>query len=254
MSVRGWAVLAALAVAWAFPAGAVESAEEHFDRGYAAYEAGRWDEAAEAFGDAAAVGVHDARVEYNLANSEFRRGRLGAAVLHWERAQRLAPGDGDIAANLQLARERLVDRVEVPGPGPIVDAVRGAQDALGPDAHAVALLVLGWACAGVLSWCLRRPGAWTPAWGWTLSVLLLVAIVTGWSLASTLDRIEGGSGAIVMAPALEVLAGPSQANATVFRIHEGTRVEVRESRGDWIQVVLPNGLTGWVPRDAVEPI
>jgi uncharacterized protein YraI len=59
---------------------------------------------------------------------------------------------------------------------------------------------------------------------------------------------------VVLAPTVEVLAGPSPANATVFRIHEGTRVEIRDARGEWTQVVLPNGLTGWVPRDAVEPI
>lgn len=233
----------------AAPAGATP--EERFDEGYAAYEAGRFEEAAEAFRAALADGVRDPRLEYNLANAEFRAGRIGAAILHWERALALAPGDPDVLANLSLARERLVDRIEVPDPGPFARALARAQGTVGPDLQAVVVLVLFWAAASVLAWSLRRPGAFGPASGWTFAALTLALVLAGWSFAATLDRVEGGNGAIVTAPAVEVLAGPSPANATVFRMHEGTRVEIRESRGGWTRVTLPNGLTGWVPADAI---
>ncbi len=247
---RPW--LAIFLVLSAAPAGATP--EERFDEGYAAYEAGRFDEAVEAFRGALAEGARDPRLEYNLANAEFRAGRIGAAILHWERALRLAPGDPDIEANLALARERFVDRIEVPDPGPFARALARAQGRIGPDLQAAIVLVLFWACAAVVAWCLRRPGGFGPAWGWTLAALALALVLAGWSFAATLDRVEGGDGGIVMAPSVEVLAGPSPANATVFRMHEGTRVGLRESRGGWTRVVLPNGLTGWVPADAVERI
>jgi tetratricopeptide (TPR) repeat protein len=247
---RPWiALLLALAAA---PAGATP--EARFDEGYAAYEADRFAEAAESFRAAIEEGVRDPRLEYNLANAEFRSGRIGVAILHWERALRLAPGDPDVLANLALARERLVDRIEVPDPGPFARALARAQGRLGPDLQAVVVLILFLASAFVLAWCLRRPGGFGPAWGWMLSGLALALVLAGWSFAATLDRVEGGEGAIVLEPAVEVLAGPSPANATVFRMHEGTRVELRESRGGWVRVSLPNGLTGWVPADAVERI
>jgi tetratricopeptide (TPR) repeat protein len=237
-----------------FPVARAQSPEELFDRAYDAFEAGRWNEAARAFAAARELGVRDARLEYNLANAHYRDGRIGHAILHWERALRLAPGDPDIKANLELARERLVDRVETPRPGALVEAVRSAQDRLGPELQAWVVLFVSWLSAGIVVWGLRRPRAWSPGCGWALAALVTIGILGGWSLNSTWSRLEGAGGAIVLASAVEVLAGPSEANATVFRIHEGTRVELRESRGSWRQVVLPNGLTGWVPGDAVEAI
>ena len=53
-----------------------------------------------------------APVLFNLANAYYRDGKLGLAILNYERAQLLAPGDGDIAFNLHVARAKagLADR------------------------------------------------------------------------------------------------------------------------------------------------
>src|ERR1700722_1594208 len=41
---------------------------------------------------------------YNLANSYARAGKPGMAILNYERASLLAPGDPDIQANLRFVR------------------------------------------------------------------------------------------------------------------------------------------------------
>jgi uncharacterized protein YgiM (DUF1202 family) len=55
-------------------------------------------------------------------------------------------------------------------------------------------------------------------------------------------------------PSAEALAGPGLNNAALFTLHEGTTVTVRSEREGWLQVALPNGLSGWVVRDAAERI
>ena len=52
---------------------------------------------------------------FNLANAYYHDGNLGLAILNYERAQLLAPGDSDIAFNLHLARAKagLPDRPKV---------------------------------------------------------------------------------------------------------------------------------------------
>ena len=56
-----------------------------------------------------------APVLFNLANAYYQDGNLGLAILNYERAQLLAPGDADIAFNLHLARAKagLADRPKV---------------------------------------------------------------------------------------------------------------------------------------------
>jgi SH3-like domain-containing protein len=68
---------------------------------------------------------------------------------------------------------------------------------------------------------------------------------------STWQRLEGVRIAVVLASPVEVLAGAGPNNASLFTIHEGLRVEVRQEQQGWVQVSLPNGLNGWVPHEAL---
>ena len=60
--------------------------------GNTAYAAGDFNSAAAAYESVLRYRISDPRVEYNLGNAEFRRGNLGKAILHYERARRLAEG------------------------------------------------------------------------------------------------------------------------------------------------------------------
>jgi tetratricopeptide (TPR) repeat protein len=228
-----------------------ETPEETFSRGNAAFESGRYEEAAEGYRTVLRYGIRDPRVEYNLGCAAFRLGRLGEAILHFERARRLAPVDPDVRANLEFARSRCFDRVEAPEIAAPIRIVRAAQDAVGPGRHAAAVLLLVWLVTGLVVWRSWRPGGWNATAGWVLAGLLLLLAVAGSSWLATRDRLEGSPVAVVLAPSLEVRAGPGESNAVLFTVHEGLALEVRSERQDWVQVSLPNGLNGWVPEEAV---
>jgi len=226
--------------------------EDTFDRAYAAYAQGSWDAAAEGFRSVLRTGVADARVEYNLAGAEYKRGRLGEAVLHYERAHRLDPGDADTQGNLALVRGKLRD--VLPGDagdeGPLT-GIWALQDRLGVTVQAVVALVAVWLAAGLVVLGGSRPGGFTPARSWLLAAAVAVALLAGLSWRATDTRLYGTSRAVVLAPSIEALAGPGLENAGVFTLHEGATVEVRSERDGWLQVVLPTGASGWVgARDA----
>jgi len=245
-----------LALAWLIVSGVAfaQTPEDIFNRGNAAYEDDRFDEAADAYRALLRYEIHDPLVEFNLGNAEFRLGNLGAAILHYERARRLDPVDADILANLEYARSFCFDRVEVPDQGAVVRWLHAAQNRLGPDRQAWFALGSVWAIAGLLAWCFSRPGGWTARHGWILSGLVLVLVLSTASWYTTLHRTEGRRQAIVMDDVAEVLAGPGLNNPALFTVHEGLRLDVRAEREEWFQVSLPNGLNGWISREAIEDI
>src|SRR5262249_60282743 len=51
-----------------------------------------------------ASGVASANPYFNLGNAYLKAGQTGRAILAYERARRLAPGDPDLRANLTFAR------------------------------------------------------------------------------------------------------------------------------------------------------
>jgi tetratricopeptide (TPR) repeat protein len=231
-----------------------QTPEDIFHRGNAAYEEGRYADAVEAYRSLLRYDVRDATVEYNLGNAEFRAGNLGRAILHYERARRLDPLDPDIRANLEFARAHCLDRVEEPEVAAIVRGLRAAQDRAGPDRQAWVVVGLVWALGAVLSLGLARPGGFTAAHGWALAGLLLVLGATAGSWYATLERSEGTRVAVVLEDAAEVLAGPGRNNSTLFTVHEGLALRIRSEREEWLQVSLPNGLNGWIAREAIEEV
>ncbi|MDX1389935.1 MAG: tetratricopeptide repeat protein [Acidobacteriota bacterium] len=228
-----------------------QTPEELFNEGNAAYEDGDYGTAVQKYDMVLLYGIHDPRVEYNLGNAYFRLGRIGDAILHYERALRMDPTDPDIIANLEFARSRRFDRVDPPEEAAVVRWLRGAQNRVGPDRQAVVVLALVWIAAALIAWGAARPGNWNAFVGWALAGVLVLSSLVGASWYTTHHRIAGARLAVVLADTVEILAGPGENNASLFTVHEGLTLEVRDERPDWIHVSLPNGLNGWLPREAV---
>jgi tetratricopeptide (TPR) repeat protein len=233
------------------PGSSAQSPEDTFNRGNAAYEEGQYEVAAEAYRSLLRYEIRDPIVEYNLGNAEFRLGNLGRAILHYERARRLDPIEPDIRANLEFARSLCFDRVESLPQAAVVGWVRAAQDRLGPDFQAWIVLVAAWLAAGLVAACFSRPGGWSAAAGWTLSMLLLVLVLSVSSWYATIQRLEGERAAVVLDEVVEVLAGPGYNNPALFIVHEGLTLQIRTERDEWLQVSLPNGLNGWIAKETV---
>jgi tetratricopeptide (TPR) repeat protein len=208
----------------------------------------------EAYTSLLRYGIEDARLEYNLANTEFRRGNLGEAILHYERARRIDPTDPDIAANLELARSMCVDRVEEPSPPVVLRWIVALQDRLGPDRQSWIIVGAVWLLALLIAGCSARPGGWSALTGWIAAALLIALFLITISWYVTYQRLEGEPLAVVLAKSTEVLAGPGDNNPALTTVHEGLTLAVRTHRDEWVQVSLPNGLTGWVRRSALGAI
>jgi tetratricopeptide (TPR) repeat protein len=250
---RRVAWLAAVLLATVVPA-AASTAEEAFERGNEAYAAGDWAAAAAEYRNVLDYRVTDARVYYNLANAEFRMGRLGPSILHYEKARRLDPADTEIQSNLRFVQGFRFDRVEVEETFALVDALHALQARLSVDGQAWVLLALLWIAGALMAWGLSRPGKFGPLYAWPLVALSTLIVLSGLSWWDTYERFERRELAVVMAPAAEIVAGPGPSNPSLLTVHEGLTVVVLDDRGDWIQVALPNGINGWIATRAIDRV
>jgi uncharacterized protein YgiM (DUF1202 family) len=60
--------------------------------------------------------------------------------------------------------------------------------------------------------------------------------------------------AIVFDPSLTVKSSPSEKSVDLFVVHEGTKVAITDQLGDWYEVRIANGSTGWIPDTAIRSI
>lgn len=192
---------------------------------------------------------------YNIGNCHFKLNDVGRAILFYERAIRMEPGAEDIQANLDLARQQVVDRVSEP-PGIALGGtwarLRSGNDV---DHWARRALVL---CAALF--ILLGISLFLPAGGFR-QVLRGLAIISALSTAVAMGlagyrsaEVRNADSAIIMMPKVDARSAPQGGGTVLFVLHEGTKVQVLQEQAGWTEIRLPNGNVGWLPPDAVERI
>ena len=190
-------------------------------------------------------------VYFNLGNAALGAGKLGEAVLAYERALRRDPGDDDARANLALARKRNVDKVVGGGSGPPFLARVARVVAPGPVTVAF-LVAWGLLFLGLLGLRLVRGQRLLLSLVATLG--LLGSVAAGGLLADVAWYRDHVVEAVVMARVIPVRKGPAPRFDTAFELHEGFEVRLLDHDGPYVQIRLANGLEGWVLRRTLKTI
>lgn len=196
-----------------------------------------------------------AQLYYNLGNAYFRDNQLGKAILNYERALLLDPGDSDIRHNLRFAQNHTVDRINIAADLFLANWFRGIRNVCSSNqwaAAAIVLFILFLLCVGVylfirLLWA-RKTAFYA---GIVLFVLMITANVFAFSQKNERSR---NNSAIVMTGAATVNASPDTGSNQLFELHEGTKVKIRNRDGNWLEIRIPDGSIGWIHQQDVEVI
>jgi tetratricopeptide (TPR) repeat protein len=214
------------------------------------YDAGKFAEAAAVYNK---IDPKTAPVYFNLGNAHFRENKLGLAILDYERARRLAPRDPDIAANLRFAEQRLeVDDVNTP-PHAWQRYLRSIMESRSTTEWGMYELAALWLTALAIGACIYIPRLRTG--------LLAIAAAAFVGFAASVfalgrevlnDRMTPA--AVVVAAETDARFAPAPDSTTHFKLTEGTRVVIREDRGQWQFVERADGQQGWVKSDSIERV
>jgi type IV secretory pathway VirB2 component (pilin) len=178
---------------------------------------------------------------YNLANAYARAGKPGLAVLNYERAALLAPGDGDVNANLEFVRASAHLPAE-----PRSGFVRIVL-ALTPTLAAwIGVLGMAFVGAGILA------GKMIPRLRWTraISIPLGVALI-GLAASNALLLWPRMHAAVVLIDQTPARVSPVPMGDTAFVLAEGETVTMRAAHEDFVLIRARGGVSGWVARGSL---
>ncbi|RNC64208.1 tetratricopeptide repeat protein [Proteiniphilum sp. X52] len=196
-----------------------------------------------------------AQLYYNLGNAYFRDNQLGKAILCYERALLLDPGDGDIRHNLRFARNRTVDRIDTAADLFLENWFRGVRNLFSSNQWAVTgiiFFILFLVCAAVYLF-IRLLWARKTAFYAGIALFLLMIAANIFAFSQKRERTRGDA-AIVMAGAATVNTSPDTGSNQLFELHEGTKVKIRNRDGNWFEIQIPDGSVGWIQQQDVEVI
>jgi tetratricopeptide (TPR) repeat protein len=227
-------------------------AQDAFDAANAAYADGRYEEAAAMY-QTLLDEQPDATLYYNLGNSRFKQGELAQAILNYERALRLKPNYKDAQYNLAFAQSRITDNI-VEQDFFLSSWARTVRNSLSERTwwstsiglFICALIALLLFLLGRELWL--RKTAFHVAW-----IALLFSLIAGLNAGSLRQRNTLRNEAIITQGVVNVKSSPDRSGTDLFTIHEGTKVTIRETLGEWVNVSVGSN-EGWMKAAHLERI
>ncbi len=243
-----------LLLIWSASAGA-QDIESLFRDGNGFYQEGDYEAALDRYQVILDQGFESGELYYNMGNVHYKNQNVGKAVLYYEKARSYFPDNEDLLHNLELTSLLLTDKIT-----PIADV----------------FYVRYWnifrGMFGITLWKTLFFTAWFFAAGQAILLLFLqqsqvrIILRTGLIFSGVLIALIStvlfsdifidtpGSYGIVMAGEITAYSAPTDNGMEVFLIHEGTKVKISRTLGDWIEIRLEDGNVGWISSSSVEII
>ena len=220
-----------------------------------AFSSGKYQEAIKLYEALLEQGV-SAELYYNLGNAYYRSEDVTHAILAYERALRLQPGDADTRFNLQIARSKTVDKIAPESEMFFVTWFRSLVNMRSVDGWArLAIVSLLLAVVLMLIYLFSQP-LWLRKLGFFGGILMLLCFLLGNIFAwQQKQQAEHHRGAIIMESAVNVKSTPAASGTDLFILHEGTKVNVTDNTmREWREIRVADGKQGWVMASQIELI
>ena len=197
-----------------------------------------------------------AELYYNLGNAHFRTDNITQAILAYERALQLKPGDNDIRFNLEFARSKTIDKITPESEMFFFSWYRSLVSTMSTDGWAYLAVVSIALVLLLLLLYLFAMRVWLRQIGFYGAIVFLALfLVSNLFAYQQKQHSLTQAGAIVTTPSVSVKKTPDKTGTEAFLLHEGTRVTITDrSIANWIAVRLDDGREGWMPLGSVEEI
>jgi len=193
---------------------------------------------------------------FDLGMVESKEGHNGRAIALWRKALALAPEFRPARDAVDFTRSKL-ERAEIPHEVEQWESLR--TSVLSNTALEKFVVVAGvtlflavWLTLGYFGARRRAFLDEKPLPGYPFVATFFAVAFVGFAaltIAKIVDMQELRG--TVIEKKIEARSTPDKNGTPLFDLYEGLEVVVRQSSGDWLQVMYPGGSTGWVPHSAV---
>lgn len=201
------------------------------------------------------INQESAQLYYNLGNSYFRDNQIAKAIVNYERALLLAPGDSDIRHNLRFAKTRIEDKIDSADSFFVNKWILGIQNLYSGNTWGIIGVILFiLLIIAIGSYMISIQLIWRKVSFYVGIILLSMVIIINVFAFKQKNKIVNRSTGIVMAASVSIYTSPDAHSQELFRLHEGAKVKIKREEGRWIEIVIANGSVGWLQKKNVETI
>lgn len=231
-------------------------AQSSFEKGNSFYQKGQYKDAIQEYESIIDGGKQQsAELYFNLGNSYYKLNKVAPSIYNYEKALVLKPHDPETLNNLKFAKKLTIDEIkEVPKVG-FAKLIQNFTGIFHYNTWAMISVAIAF------TFLLSFLGYYFSQLTLTKRIyfigmfILLVALVLSVSAGmSEKNHFDNDRPAIVFAELSEVRSEPQKAGAAIFLLHEGAKVYVKESLGQWKKIELTDGTEGWIDGTTIKEV
>jgi Bacterial SH3 domain./Tetratricopeptide repeat. len=230
-------------------------AQDVLEQANTAYTAGEFETALELYQQEVTAKGESATLYYNIGNCYYRLNEVAPSILFYERSLLLDPGNKDARFNLEIAKLKTVDRIEPIDEFFLTGWFRSVRNLMSTDE---------WSYFSIACFILLIVGAFffffsrkiiLKKIGFFSGLMFLVFVIFGNIFANQLEKeLTNRNTAILFSPTITIKSSPDNSGTDLFILHEGTKVEIKSTLGDWNEIETADGNVGWIRSSEIEVI
>jgi tetratricopeptide (TPR) repeat protein len=230
-------------------------AQTTIEQAHAAYAEKDFQLAAQIYEAALSEQGASAAVYYNLGNTYYRLNKIAPAILNYERALLLEPGNRDIRFNLEIARLKTVDKIEPVGEFFLTEIYHALQNWRNTDQwSSIAVVCFLLLIAGLFLFFFSRKIIWKKLGFYAGLVLLVVCLFANVFAYNQKKKLTHRTTAIIFSATTTIKSAPDNSGTDLFILHEGTKVKITNQLSEWKEIETADGNVGWIKSKEIEII
>ena len=221
--------------------------ESLFKEGNENYLKGKYQETIRIFESIYEKGYEGESLFYNLGNAYYRIGKVGLAILYYEKAKKLSPSDEDINYNLAFANSKIVDKIETLPKFFIFDWWENILALFSISgwtylSYLFYLVILG--SVGYYYFARSLKTQRISFYSGIVSALFLILTII--FLIVNLNRELNVKYGVIVEQVVVTKFSPDQNSKDAFIVHEGIKVIAEDKVNNWVKIKLIDGKVGWL--------
>ena len=226
--------------------GATAQNEAVFNNATTAYNEGQYEKAIENYLEILEKGQHSAELYFNLGNCYYKLNQIAPSIYYYEKALLLRPNDTEIKNNLAYAQNMTLDAIdEMPETG-LSKIKKNVTGFLSFDQWAKT------AVAFMMLFVLLYIAFYFFRYSSRKRVAFIISVISIVFAFIQYEDFKADRPAIVFSEEIAIRSEPNNRSQEVFKLHEGTKVNVLEELNDFQKVQIADGKIGWAPKESIK--
>jgi hypothetical protein len=225
------------------------ASEQVFEQGNIQYANGNYSVAISLYDSILTSGLESSEIYYNLGNCHYKTNDWANAIWHYKKSLQLNNNEKTIH-NLELAKLKVIDRI-VPLPQLFYKKwwINLSQTLSTQFWQILTLFGVG------LIFILQLISQFTSLKSKLITkifsvITVIILLITQTSYHNNFTKKE----AIIFSETITVNSAPTSSSTNLFTLHAGSKVEIIDIIGDWINVKIANGNSGWITQNSIKKL